>query len=45
MTSHARWDGDGCIERAGGLGKAEERRKALMARQSGCRLEYGMIMA
>ena len=38
MSSFRKWDRDGYIERAGGAEQAEERRKALMARQSGYRL-------
>ena len=38
MSSYTKWDRAGYIERAGGAEKAEQRRKALMARQSGYRL-------
>ena len=38
MSSYTKWDRDGYIERVGGAEKAEERRKALMARQSGYHL-------
>lgn len=38
MSSYTKWDRAGYIERAGGADKAEQRRKALMARQSGYRL-------
>lgn len=38
MTSYTKWDRDGYIERVGGPEEAEQRRKALMARQSGQRL-------
>ena len=38
MSSYARRDRDSYIDRTGGPAKAEERRKALMARQSGYRL-------
>ncbi len=34
MSSYTKWDRAGYIDRAGGPAKAEERRKALMARQS-----------
>ena len=35
VSSYTKWDGAGYIERAGGAEKAGQRRKALMARQSG----------
>jgi DNA-binding XRE family transcriptional regulator len=38
MSSYKTWDRDAYIERVGGEQKAERRRKALMARQSGHRL-------
>jgi DNA-binding XRE family transcriptional regulator len=38
VSSYTKWDRAGYIERAGGADKAEQRRKALMARQSGYRL-------
>jgi hypothetical protein len=38
VTSYTKWDRDAYIERFGGPGEAERRRKALMARQSGQRL-------
>jgi DNA-binding XRE family transcriptional regulator len=38
VSSFTRWDRAGDIERAGGAGKAGQRRKALMARQGGYRL-------
>ena len=38
MSSYTKWDRAGYIERAGGAEKAEQRRKVLMARQSGYRL-------
>ena len=38
MTSYTKWDRAAYIERAGGPGEAERRRKALMARQSGHQL-------
>lgn len=38
MSSYTKWDRAGYTERAGGADKAEQRRKALMARQSGYRL-------
>lgn len=38
MSSYTKWDRAGYIERTGGAEKAEQRRKALMARQSGYRL-------
>ena len=33
MTGYSRWDRDAYIERVGGPGEAERRRKALMARR------------
>jgi DNA-binding XRE family transcriptional regulator len=38
VSSYTKWDRAGYIERAGGAEKAEQRRKVLMARQSGYRL-------
>src|SRR5215472_8468036 len=38
VSSYTKWDRAGYVERAGGAEKAEQRRKALMARQSGYRL-------
>ena len=38
MTSYTKWGRDACIERVGGPEEAEQRRTALMARQSGQRL-------
>jgi DNA-binding XRE family transcriptional regulator len=38
VSSFTKWDRDGYVERVGGDEQAEERRKALMARQSGYRL-------
>jgi DNA-binding XRE family transcriptional regulator len=37
-SSYTKWDRAGYIERAGGQEAAQQRRKALMARQSGYRL-------
>src|SRR5215472_177137 len=38
VSSYTKWDRAGYIERVGGAEKAEQRRKALMARQCGYRL-------
>src|ERR1700733_13950360 len=38
MSSYTKWDRAAYVERAGSLEAAEQRRKALMARQSGYRL-------
>ncbi len=38
MSSYTRWDREGYIERVGGVGEAERRRKAVLARQAGQRL-------
>ena len=38
MSSYTKWDRAAYIERAGGQGEAEQRRKVLMARQSGYQL-------
>ena len=38
MSSYTKWDRAAYIERAGGEGEAEQRRKVLMARQSGYQL-------
>jgi DNA-binding XRE family transcriptional regulator len=38
VSSYTKWDRAGYIERTGGAEKAEQRRKVLMARQSGYRL-------
>jgi hypothetical protein len=38
MSSYTKWDRAAYIERVGGEGEAEQRRKVLMARQSGYQL-------
>ena len=38
MSSYTKWDRAAYIERVGGEGEAEQRRKVLMARQSGSHL-------
>src|ERR671930_132181 len=38
MSSYTRWDPEAYVARVGGLEAAEQRRKQLMARQSGYRL-------
>jgi hypothetical protein len=38
MSSYTKWDRAAYIERVGGEGEAEQRRKVLMARQSGYHL-------